>query len=464
MYKFKKIITFLILTAVILVFPKAVFAFGITPAEINIQDLNPGSHYETTIYVTRPQAEANEALKVVLETDLGDMSGWFKFVPGKEFDFPMGKSTTSFKVIIDVPENADLKNFKGQITAKGLSDKKASEGVTIIKGAVLGVNVGTSDVEKLNLKILSMTAPDVNKGDPVRLLINIKNLGNTAVAPDRVNLEIMDLFEKPMESLSSSTLQKIEPFTTKEIQAVFNSNLEKGQYRVDASVIFQGKEIAKQRMVLTVNAKPAKTQQNIQKPVPNYVVTRINQTGLILTTLGMLILVLILLLYSRRMKVSDPDFEKRLAKLVRDNRLITWFLVGISVLLVLAGIYLYLAPNVAVQTQTIVEEPVTNVKDISPTVTPSKVSASESGKQVTEVKGISTTAQATNAPFVVSNPGTSSGLYPVYSKPAFDAGIIYEAKNGETFNVIRQIGDWYNIQLKDGTSGWLHKSSIKKQN
>jgi Bacterial SH3 domain len=457
---FKKIIAFLVLSAAFLVFPKVAFGFGITPAEINIQDLKPGSHYETVIYVTRPQTEANENLKVVLETDLGDMSNWFKFIPGKEFDFPSGKNTTSFKVIVDVPGNVELKNFSGQITAKGLSDKKASEGVTIIKGAVLGVNVVTSDVETLDLKVLSMTAPDVNSGDPVRLLINIKNSGNTAVAPDRVNLEIMDLFEKPMESLSSSTLEKIEPFATKEIQAVFDSNLEKGQYRVDASVIFQGKEIAKQRMILTVNAKPAKTQEAIQKPVSNYVVSRINQTGLILTTFGMLILVLILLLYSRRVRVSDPDFEKRLAKLVRENRLISWFLVGISIILVLAGIYLYLSPN-TVQTQSIVEEPSTVAKIISPTVTPSKVSASESGKQVTEVKGISTTAQETNAPFVVSKPGTQ-GLYPVYSTPAFSAEIIYEAKNGETFNVIRQIGDWYNVQLIDGTSGWLHKSSIKK--
>jgi len=461
-YKFKNIITFLILTAAILVFPKAAFAFGITPAEINIQDLKPGSHYETVIYVTRPVSEANEDLRVVLETDLGDMSGWFKFMPGKEFDFPMGKNTTSFKVVVDVPTNVELKNFKGQITAKGLSDKKASEGVTIIKGAVLGVNMVTSDVEKLDLKVLSMTAPDVNSGDPVRLLINIKNLGNTAVAPDKVNLEIMDLFEKPKESLSDLTLEKIEPFTTKEIKAEFDSNLEKGQYRVDASVIFQGKVIAKQRMVLTVNAKPAKTQQAVQKPAPNYIVSRSSQTGLILATFGLLVLVLILLLYSRRMKVSDPDFEKRLAKLIHENRLITWFLVGISVLLVLAGIYLYLAPNVAVQTQTTVEEPVTNVKDISPTVTPAKVTT-ESNKQATDVRGISTTAEEANTPFVVSKPGTS-GLYPVYLKPAFDAKIIYEAENGETFKVIRQIGDWYNVTLKDGTSGWLHKSSVKKQN
>lgn len=459
----KKIAIFLIVGLAVLVFPKLAFGFGITPAEIYVEDLKPGGHYETEIYLTRPVSEANEALRVVLETNLGEMEKWFTFLPGKEFDFPSGKNTTAFKVSVDAPENVKLTNFKGQITAKGLSDKKASEGITIIKGAVLGVNIATSNVDKKELKVLSMSAPDVNSGDPVRLSINIKNLGNTAEAPDQVNLEIMDLFEKPLESLTDSTLEKVEPFATKEVLAEFNSNLEIGQYRIDAAVVFQDKEIARQKMVLTVNARPAKVEENPQQPVTDFVVNQSRQTGLLLAALGVFILAIISLLRLRKIKGSDLDFEKKLAKLIRENRLITWFLLGAGFVLIVVGAYFYLSPGVLFKTQPIVREPAGGVNDITPTVMPTNVSTKKESLPPTEVRGVSTEAEETTAPFVVSRSGTP-GLYPIYSEPAFDSEIIYEAESGENFKVIKQSGDWYNVVLDYGNSGWLHKTSIKKNN
>lgn len=463
---FKRLITLLIVTTAILAFPKAVLGFGITPAEINVQNLKPGGHYETEIYLTRPVSEAGEILKVVLEPNLGKMDGWFNYLPGKEFDFPAGKNTTSFKVVIDVPENVAFDNFKGQITAKGLPSTNASEGITIIKGAVLGVSVATSDVDIKNLKVLSMKAPDVNSGDPVRLLINIKNLGNSAAAPDRVDLKIMDLFEKPLEDLTDSTLEKIDPLSTKEIKAEFNSNLDKGQYRIDASVIFQNKEIARQKMVLTVNAKPAKVEEvGVKQPVTQYVVNQSRLTGLLLVTLGAFILTLIILLHFRKLTGKDDDLEKRLAKLVHENKLISWFLLGASFVLITAGIYFYLSSNLLFGNRvSVVKDQSNDAKDITPTVTPTNLPTKKvTPVPATRVKGASTEVEEPNKAFVVSQPG-KPGLYPVFSGPSFDSKIIYEAKSGETFKVIKQVGDWYNVILDDGTSGWLHKTSIKQQN
>lgn len=451
------IITFII---AVFAFPKTLFAFGITPAEIYIEDIKPGSHYETEIYVTRPVTEANEKLKVIIEPDLGDMVSWCTFIPGKEFDFPSGKNTTSFKVAIDVPQNAPLNNFKGQITIKGLSEKKANEGVTMVKGAVLGVNITTSNSEVLSMKVLSIEAPQVNAGDPVRLLLNIQNLGNTAVAPDRVDMEIMDLFEKPKESLSVSKLDKVEPFSTKEIKADFDSNLEKGQYRVDASVVFQGKEIFTKRMVLTVNAKPAKPEIQTPEISEGTVVNQAGRAGIILAIFGILMLIIVLLLYFRGVKLHDPDFEKRLTKLMHENRMVTWFLVITSVAMVLAGLYIHLTTSNSIQ---ITAEKPSVTEKISPTVTPTK-SVSEKSVKATNVKGASTEAEEfTTVPFVVSNSGTP-GLYPVYADAAFDSDIIYEANDGETFKVTSQNGDWYKVLLDGGSSGWLHSSSIKKKN
>jgi hypothetical protein len=460
----KKILTVLVFIAAFLVFPKTAFGFGITPAEINVQNLKPGGHYETEIYLTRPVSEDNEILKVSLEPSLGEMDTWFKFLPGKEFDFPSGKNTTTFTVVVDVPQNVDLKNFKGQITAKGTPDKRASEGVTIIKGAVLGVNITTSDVDTLKLKVLSMTAPEVNSGDPVRLLMTIQNSGNTAVAPDKVNLDIMDLFENPKESLSATTLEKIDPFVTKEIQAIFNSNLEKGQYRVDASVTFRGKEIARQKMVLTVNAKPAKSEEQVSQPEPVVHINRSSQAGFILAIIGMLLIIFVSLVYFRLGNVNGSRFGKGVSEFMHKNKIITWFLLTAGVVLVAAGVYQYLLATGPFQKPVVKETSSAGSEKITPTIIPTEVPGKEKvSTESSDVKGVSTKAEETKDPFVVKGPGTP-GLYPIFLEPAFDSEILYEAVNGETFDVIRESGEWYNVVLKNGTVGWLHRGSVKKSN
>lgn len=451
-----------IVSSLLFALARSVFAFGITPAEINVSNLMPGGHYEKEIYVTRPVTEAGEELKVVLDPQLGEMLGWFKFMPGNEFDFPVGKNTTSFNVIIDVPQNADLKNYTGQITAKGISDNKASEGVTMVSAAVLGVQVTTSNVEAADLKVLSMSAPDVNEGDPVRLLLNIKNSGNSESAPDKVALEVMDLFEKPIESLTTSDLEKVQPFTTKEIKAQFNSNLDKGQYRVDASVIFKGKEIFRQKLVLTVNAKPAKTQENITIAVPNKEMILNTRIGLTFAALGILILVIIFLIYVRSEKENDLESEKKLSKFVHQGKL-RWLLIIPSVILIIVGLMLYFFGNRLLQNANFVRVKEVNTEVVSPSVSSVITPTVKPVKSKTDVKGISAVGEEQSASFVVSQPG-EPGTYPIYEGPSFDADMIYQAEDGETFNVLRVSGDWFNVTLSDGTLGWLHRSSVKREN
>ena len=468
---FRKILTFLIFTVMLLAFPKLALGFGITPAEINVQNLKPGGHYETDIYVTRPITEVDEDLRVVLEPDLGEMESWFKFVPGSEFLFPTGKNTTSFKVVIDVPQNVTLQRYQGVIRARGESGKRAREGVTMLKGAVLGVTVVASEVDVFDLEVLYIKAPDVNSGDPVRLLLNIENKGNAAVSPDSVNLEVMDLFGEPLENLSDTTLEKIDPFSTKEIRAEFDSNLEKGQYRVDASVIFMGEEIARKKMVLTVNAKPARVDEETVAQ-PEFVrAEEVNyRLALALIALGGLLLVAILLIVFKKADVSRTKPVAKLAKAIQNNKTYTWIGIILSLLLVAVGLYLYLISNRYVQVQRTDKAPSYEIEGTS--LQEEEMALEEASESTTgaDVRGISIEADQTigvfegaenGAGLIVERPGTP-GLYPIFENPSFDSEITYEAEDGETFDVRTRQGDWYNVFLEDGTSGWLHKTSIKK--
>lgn len=216
------------------------------------------------------------------------------------------------------------------------------------QGAVLGVDVVTADVDVLDLEIISIEAPDVNRGDTVRLLINIKNKGNTAIALDRVNLEVMDLSGRPLENLTDATFPKIDPSETRQIQAEFNSYLDKGQYSINVSTIFMGEEIFRKKMILIVNSKPVKVKDDesfidIEKLMQTYVFYR--RLGFMLMVLGLLLLVLVLIFFFRREKENNTSFERKLSEKLKMNKLILWAVVGASTLIMAFGFYFFLSSS-----------------------------------------------------------------------------------------------------------------------
>ena len=452
----RKITAFLFLALAVLLFPKDAFGFGITPVEINVENIKPGGRYETEIFVTRPVAESNEELKVVLEPDLAGIESWFKFSPGSEFTFPSGKNTTSFKVTIDVPANADLRNYKGSILAKGESGKMAREGVTMVKAAVLGVNVIASDKDVYKLEVLTMDAPEVNSGDPVRLLLNIKNSGNVAVAPDKVALEVMDLFEEPIESLSTTLLEKIDAFSTKEIWAEFNSDLEKGQYRIDAAVFFMDEKIAEKRMVLTVNEKPAKTGEEYTQMQPES--STITNWAILLSALMVFIFSLSVLIKVLRKDVAkDLSSDKMLNKFLRNKKVAALVFALVAVCAMAVAVYYLLLLSNSGKTAKVNQVPPVTTEEQSMPVE----EASPSSEM--EVMGVSVEEVKQASPLVVRQPVTP-GMYPIYENPDLTSDIIYEAESGETFDVLSRMGDWYEIVIEGGVSGWLHRTSVKSKN
>jgi hypothetical protein len=293
----------------------------------------------------------------------------------------------------------------------------------------------------------------------VRLNLNVKNSGNTAVAPDRVTLDVMDVFEKPIESLSDTTLEKIDAFATKEISAEFNSNLEKGQYRIDASVTFMGEVIARKKMVLTVNAKPTKVGEEFVQTQEEIPQKSDGRMLIVFAALAVFVLALAALVKALKGSVEGCILGEKFMKLLR-SKLSKVLLAIVAIISMAVAVYFYLLLRSPMQVRQMIRQPVTKNEEVSPTNMPSQ-EASPSSEM--EVKGASTKAEELVAPFVVNSP-VSQGMYLVYDEPEFTSRVIYEAEDGETFDVITQRGDWVNIMLDNGTSGWLHKTSIKESN
>jgi uncharacterized protein YgiM (DUF1202 family) len=42
------------------------------------------------------------------------------------------------------------------------------------------------------------------------------------------------------------------------------------------------------------------------------------------------------------------------------------------------------------------------------------------------------------------------------------SAILATAKSGEDLKLLDQSGNWYYVQLADGTEGWIHSSLVKE--
>lgn len=411
---------------------KPVFAgFGVSPAEIYHDHLKPGSKFEKEIVLSRSEAE--EDLKVVIETDLGETESWVKFEPSKEFLFPKGEKRKNIKAIITVPNNADNKNYKGLLRIKASSVNSASSGVSIVQGARMEVTLVTTSLNVNILNLKGIRIPDVDWQKPIKLFANIENTGNTEIAPDKIVLEILRLNKDPIETQEVTELEKISPNTTKEISAEFKNNLSGEEYFGIVKIYSDDKEIYSDRLVFKVNAAPEgyvkENKSNLGFANGIILFLKQNKTKTILFSLLILLPVLIGFFISKKSK--SPVLKKVYFVL-------TFLYLIICLVLIYFSYQKWLA-NLAkpgdigsVQGESV---------EITPTTQPN-ISVDNSSSLVID-----------------KQPG-----YPIYRTPDVNSIVLYTAQEDETFKVIKEENGWYYILMGNGAGGWLPKSSVKSSN
>lgn len=401
---------------------KPVFAgFGISPAEIYNDHLKPGAVFEKEIVISR--SEANEDLKVVIETELGEAESWIKFEPSKEFVFPKNENRKTIKAIITVPKNAETKNYQGILRIKASSMDSSSSGVSIVQGARMEVTLVTTS---LNVNILSVKGtrlPDVDWQQLLKLYANIENSGNTEIAPEKIILEIQDLNKTPIETLETTKIDKIGPNTTKEIFVEFENKLAGGEYFGIVKIFSDGREIYSDRLVFRVrNAPPGANQQ----------ITSTSNNKIIFKHIGYIFLLLIpIIIASILRKKTD---KKKLKKA---------YLIFIVLYIVVGTVLIYFYHQ-KLKTDMAKPGDIGNVQGETIEITPTKIQSP---------------ATNNSSPLVVNQPTAG---YPVYRTPDLKSEVVYTATEGENLPVIDEIEGWFYVSTGNGTGGWLPKTSVKK--
>lgn len=227
---------------------------GVSPAEIINDHLKPGG--TITQQITLSQSEPNEDIKVTITTDVGDANDWFSFKPGKEFTIPAGQSQFPIEVVINVPSDASLDQFKGAVRFTAVpADQERVGGVSIAKGGRLDVDLITTNKDVGDLLVRLIDIQDLDEGDSLNVDMKIENKGNVTDAPDKVTLEILDLNQNPLESLEATEFDTIEPSETKTIQAKFYPTVGIGEFFGIVKVYYNDEVLREERLVFNINKK-----------------------------------------------------------------------------------------------------------------------------------------------------------------------------------------------------------------
>jgi len=226
--------------------------FGITPSTVGNDHLLPGSHFEETVYLVQSKPEKDLLAKI--EVDAPEIKDWISIDRGFEFTIPIGNQQFPIKVIVDVPQNAEFKNYGGRIWVKTMPVAKEGEGmVTVALGAIISLNLRVSSEEIYGFAFRGITITDTEEGRPIKVTITLQNVGNTENKPDRIHLDVFDAYLK--EVLQSSDITKIEPiksFETKGIIVKFPNKLAMGSYFGSVSVFKDDKSIGEGKAVFNV--------------------------------------------------------------------------------------------------------------------------------------------------------------------------------------------------------------------
>lgn len=259
---------FLALSLCLLGYAKSASAgFGISPPYLKNQQLVPGSRFEQQITLLRSSAE--EDLKATIKVNAPQIASWITIDKGEEFTMPKGEVQVPMIVTVNVPKNAELGNYKGNINIKIASANAATAGVAIALGARVDIDLTLTNVANSDFVVKTAAIPDFEMLEQpwnwrifsmflhrATVALNIENIGNVETAPSKVVLEILDISKtKTLENLVDKSIDKIPSFSTKAVNAYFPTKLGVGQYWGKVKV-YKGNDIVNVYEIAFTIAKP----------------------------------------------------------------------------------------------------------------------------------------------------------------------------------------------------------------
>jgi hypothetical protein len=246
---------------------ESVFAgFGITPPYVKNANLTRNSIYEQTIFLVR--SDPVNDLRVEVFIDTPGIEDWFVIDKGREFFMSRGEVKLPMVVQVQVPDDAEFKNYTGAIrirTSDANNVRTGSGAVSIALGAQIDVDITVIDKVIRDFRVRKIAISDLNAGrklgwlyfpGKIRFGVTLENTGNVDVAPSSVEFDIYDVQGKELleQTESSNNIEKVKPFGTDQVIAELPTRLPPGNY-IGRYRIFNDEDV-KQAGEVNLSIKP----------------------------------------------------------------------------------------------------------------------------------------------------------------------------------------------------------------
>ena len=280
--------------------------FGVSPPAIVNDYLSRGSSFEKIIYLVR--GDPNEELQAKVTIDDSPIKDWITIENGMIFSLPKGEKKVPMKVKINVPQDVSYGKYKGIIRVRAVSSEHKEGQITTVLGGNINVDLTVTEEVFSDFEVKTISVPEVEKGAPVVVLVNLENLGNAKTRPSKIHLDIYDLSHRKI--LRSADIFEIkgwvDAFQTGQVKGELSINLDLGEYWADVSVYKGEERIGFAKVHFRV--VPPKEKPITRKP-SFFTLTSLTTVSIILVILVFIIVLIVLLSRKRKTKKTKEKEE-----------------------------------------------------------------------------------------------------------------------------------------------------------
>jgi hypothetical protein len=224
--------------------------FGISPASITNSNVIPGTKLEYEINVSL--AQTDNASIILITRELGEMNDWINILPSENIKVAKGTTLQKVQLLITVPSNVKLKEYLGDILISVQPENFNQIGNVIQTAVKYDVRLTLSNKETNGFVIRAVNMPAVTVGADIKVVSKIENIGNVDGTISSIDLEIRDINQNLIDTLSNNSIGVIPAGQSIDITSRYQNSLGVGDYFVTVKEIYDGRVLIKDKQLLKV--------------------------------------------------------------------------------------------------------------------------------------------------------------------------------------------------------------------
>lgn len=246
--------------------PAGAVSIGISPAELDFENVLKGGYAEGTVAVSTSNEEPLDFL-IWAEGQIGD---WIEFEPSENLTFSRDQMRR-ITVIVRPPGNVANGVYTGSImvSTKSAEPEGGDFGVGVTTGTASDVTVRVTGEEIKKASIQSMEVRDTEEGSPVEFSVSVMNEGNVIISP-LIKIEISRKGQAGILKSISHSQTSVLPTKMSIIRVKIETDgLEIGEYSGKVQVFLGEEKLSEQVLAFSVLERGSLSKRGVLQKIWN---------------------------------------------------------------------------------------------------------------------------------------------------------------------------------------------------